>query len=389
MRLKHNHIAVSIVVLTIARIVVNITRRFTYPFLPAIGRELGVSLAQVQGAVAVQGGVGIFSPLFGPLAERYGRKRVLLSTLVVIVCASGLGFAAPRFGPFVLVMVLFGLAKAVYDPAMQAYIGDTVAYARRARAIGVTELAWSLALIIGAPLVGYVLGTSGLRAVFALLLAASVGALLLLWATLPADHPHPSARATGLHDAWRVVRGSRAARAAVLFSVMFVVANEILLINYGVWMERTFALSLVGLGAATVVIALAEVVGEALVTAFADRLGKRRLVVACVLLACACYVALPHLDFSLGASLLGLFALFVLAEAAIVASVALFTEALPGARSVMMSSNVAAHSLGRLVGAQAGMVIYGVSGSFALIGIVAALVGALAAGVLWVQFDQD
>lgn len=389
MKLNQNPLAVSIAALTFARIVVNVARRFAYPFLPAIGRELGAPLADVQNAVAGQGGIGVLSPLLGPLAERYGRKRVLLAALALIAGAGAVGVAAPQYGPFLLVMLLFGVAKAMYDPAMQAYVGDAVAYTRRARAIGVTELAWSLALVIGAPLAGYLLDTSGLRAVYAVIVAASLGALALLWATLPADRPRAETHANHLREAWRAMRGGRAAQAGVLFTVLFIVANETLLINYGVWMERTFNLSLTSLGAASVTIALAEIAGEALVTAVADRLGKRRLVLGCALLACASYVVLPRLSFSLGASLAGLFVLFVGVETAIVASIALFTEALPQARSVMMSSNVAAAAFGRLAGAQLGIWVYGASGRFDLIGGLAALIGGAAAVVLWARFDQD
>ncbi len=390
MKLTRDHIAVSIAALTFARVVVNITRRFAYPFLPAIGRELGAPLTDVQGVVAGQSGIGILSPLLGPLAERYGRKRVLLAALALIAAASALGIAAPQFGPFLVAMLIFGVAKMTYDPAMQAYIGDAVAYARRARAIGVTELAWSFALVIGAPLTGYLLDTSGLRALFAAILGASLGALVVLWVALPADRPHATTRANNLREAWRTMRSSRVAQAGVAFSVLFAAANEILAINYGVWMERSFAgLSLTSLGAATVTIALAEAVGEALVTAFADRLGKRRLIFGCILLACVSYVVLPRLSFSLSLALAGLFILYLCVETAIVASIALFTEALPQARSVMMSSNVGAYSLGRLVGAQVGILIYSMSGSFEMVGGAAAIIGAVSAGVLWARFDQD
>lgn len=380
----------SVLILAAARVVVNITRRFAYPFLPAIGRRLGAPLSDVQSVVAMQGGVGVFSPLFGPLAERYGRKRVLLGALALIVAASGFGLVAPQFGPFVLVMLAFGAAKMIYDPAMQAYIGDAVPYVRRARAIGITEMAWSLALVVGAPAAGYLLDVSGLRAVFAVLLAASLGALALLWLALPSVHnAGDRRRGVGLGEAWRIMRDSRAALAGVGFSMLFVVANEMLMINYGAWMEFSFDLPLALVGAATVTIAVAEVVAEVLVTGFADRLGKRRLVLGCALLACAIYPVLPWLSFNLWLSLGGLFSLFVLVEVAIVASVALFTETLPHARPVMMSSNVAAHSLGRLAGAHAGMLVYELSGSFALTGLLAAGTGLGSVLVLWCWFDGE
>ena len=54
--------------------------------------------------------------------------------------------------------------------------------------------------------------------------------------------------------------------------------------------------------------------------------------------------------------------LFIFVEIAIVASVSWFTEIMPEARAVMMTGNVAAHSLGRTAGALLGGAVYSIGG---------------------------
>lgn len=71
---------------------------------------------------------------------------------------------------------------------------------------------------------------------------------------------------------------------------------------------------------------------------------------------------LPLTGFSLIAFLAALFGVFVAVEIAIVASIPMFTEVLPEARAVMMSSNAGAQSCGRFIGAFLGGVLYQVSG---------------------------
>ncbi len=352
-----------VLTLTFSRLVVNTCRRFAYPFLPALARELAVAPAALQGVLAVQGGAGVLSPLAGPLAERHGRRRLMLAPLAAMAVVAGAAAVIPGPATFVVALVAFGAGKMVHDPALQAYLGDRVPYARRGLAMGATELSWAGSLLLVSLLTGRLLEAGGARllaGVWGLLLAA---AALAVARWVPADAPAGGAapRATSPGAAWRVVRGSRAARGALGFSLLLVVANEAFFINYGLWLERSFGLSLAAVGAATLTIAAAEASGELVTMALADRLGKRRLALAGAVLSVPAYLALPLLPGGLPVALAGLFALFLCVEVAIVASIPLFTAVLPGARAVMMSGNMGAHSLGRLGGATLGGALWAVA----------------------------
>ena len=61
------------------------------------------------------------------------------------------------------------VGKYVIDPAVLAHLSDVVPYARRGRALALTELSWSLAFILGVPAAGFLLGRFGTRAPFAVL----------------------------------------------------------------------------------------------------------------------------------------------------------------------------------------------------------------------------
>lgn len=367
----------TVLLLTLARLFTNMTRRFYYPFIPEISRSLDVSRGQVQTVVASQAGVGIISPLLGGLAERYGRKRIMVAALLGFTLAALLGFLIPdRYSVFYLVMVVWGLCKWLFDPAMQAYISERVSYLRRGLAIGVTELAWSGALVVSAPLTGVLLGLDGLQWVYGMLLACNSLGLLIVWRFVPSDVP-TGQQATGMpfSQSARILLGSRPALAALGFSILLYAANEMLLINFGVWMESTFDLSLESLGLVTLAtIATAEIIGEGVVVVYSDRIGKRRLALLMTFLSALGYLALPHLNFALPAAMLGVFYIFVTVEIAIVSSIPLFTEVLPQARAVMMSSVVASQGVGRFTGAFLGGALYAAF-SFPWVGLGACLLG--------------
>lgn len=375
----------AILLLTIARIIVNITRRFAYPFLPTISKELSVSLTSAQTVVATQAGIGITSPLVGPFSDQVGRKRTIVLCLSALAMLALIGFFHPVFWVFAVAMIGFGVVKMLYDPTMQAYIADRVPYRQRGLALGVTELSWAASLIIAAPVAGWLLADYGLSAIFLALAVVSGGVTLLIWRGLEGDSPDEGVkfkRITPL-EAWRTLSTNPAALGAIGYSMTLVMANEILLISYGAWMERSFDLAVTALGLVTIVIAVAEVVGELSIIRLVDTIGKRRMALGGAFFSSILYLILPNLTFSLVITLVGLFILFVFVEIAIVASIPLFTEILPHARAVMMSSNVAAHSLGRLLGGLLGGIIYGLADDFRLSGIAALIIGLLAVFCLY------
>lgn len=390
--ITRGELARSLIVLTLTRLIVNMGRRFPYPFLPKIARQLSVPLADVQAVMATQGGIGLASPLFGPLGERYGRKRVMIGALALMLAGSGVGALFPQFGVIAAMLLLLGVAMMLFDPALLAYIGDRVAYTRRGLAIGVVELSWAGSLVVSAPLAGFLLERYGLPAVFLMIGIGNLVALVAVVTLIPADHPGstgaPVRRGLSPLTTWRIIRESPAALGALGFSVLLSGANEVFYINYGASMERSFGLDAATLGLVSIVIAAAEVIGELLVITVSDRLGKRRLTLIGAVGSAAMYALLPQLSFSLPATLVGLFVLFVGFEMSIVSSLPLFTEVLPNARSVMMSSNVAAHSIGRMGGALLGGALLAATGSVPFIGIVSLALGIGAFALLWWRVSE-
>jgi len=383
--LRKNNPIVFIVALTVSRLIMNMTRRFAYPFASQIAAQLGVPLAAIQNVIAVQAGVGIASPMFGPLSERYGRKWVMVGALLVMAIVSAAGALLPRFWVFAVLMLTFGVSKMIFDPALLAYVGDRIPYNRRALAVGTTELSWAGSLFVIAPLAGFLLqGGYGVQAVFAAFAGLALIGVLLIAIFIPADRPeHHEVKIVTPLDAWRILRSSPVALAALAYSFLLVTAHELMFINYSPWMEASFRITTSELGVVTTVIAAAEVLGEFIIIGFADRLGKRRMALGGALLAALGYVVLPTLAFSLVATMVGLFLIFLFIEIAIVASIPMFTEILPHSRAVMMSSNVSLHSLGRLTGAAVGSLLLRQTGSFGVVCLIATGIGLAAFAMMW------
>lgn len=388
---KPNRLQLSfqIAVLTVARLFINTGLRMAYPFLPEFARGLGTTDQAVARLVSIRSFAGMLSPLFSPLSERYGR-RVAVTISVALFSAGCLLVAIwPSYWMLGLGLAAIGVGKVIFDPAMQAYLGDIVPYHQRGRALSITELSWAGAFFLGVPMVAFVIARWGWQAPFLGLGVLGLGSLVLLWRVLPPAQNHGS-QLKGLKDLFRTIPQHPVMLAAAVYVMLAMGANEILLIVYGRWMESSFGLDLGALGLATTVIGAAEITGEIVTALAVDRIGKRRFIIFFGLITAVIYFLVPFTSVSLAAALVTLFALFLCFEMTVVGGVPLMTELVPTARSVVLSVVLAASSLGRAVGALAGPALWDWAG-FQWLGVVSAVVMALAVLTLalWVREGDE
>ncbi|MGD8399118.1 MAG: MFS transporter, partial [Anaerolineae bacterium] len=283
-------------IIFVARTVLNTGYRIIYPFLPAIARGLGVSLATATGLVSMRLLSGLVAPFIGPVADRQPRRRTMVIAIVTFVLACALIVASGSLatGSAMILLVgaafaLLGIAKVVFDPAVHAYMGDSVPYDRRGRAVGIVELAWSGAWLLGVPASGFLMEVLGWQAPWIALVGLGLAGAILIQVGLPAGRPPapPGGYAQGVR-ATLVTWASLLRRPRVLWllatSLLLTMAQEIPFIVYGAWLESSFGLSLSTLGLASIVVGVVEAVAELGTTVLTDRLGKPRSVLGGLLL---------------------------------------------------------------------------------------------------------
>lgn len=369
-------------VILFSRTILNSSYRIIYPFLPAISRGLGVSLTAVSLLITVRSFVGLSSPLFGPVSDRYGRRVMMLSGLALMVAGALLLAGAPLYQAALLAFALFGIAKAIYDPALQAYVGDWIPYHRRGRVMGIIEFSWAAAWLLGVPVAGYLIEFQGWQAPFVVI--AVLGLLsIFLTRRLPSPDREDDGR-VDLH--WRALLSDRNALGALIMSGLMVFANENIFVVYGAWMESTFGLSVSGLGLASIVIGGSEIVAEGSMAAFVDRIGKKRAVAGGMLLTAGAYLLLPAMTRSLAVAMVGLAVVFVAFEFTIVSSLPLVSELTPATRGTLMALNVAALSGGRMLGSVTATPLW-LHGGMVLNGVVSAgaALASLTVLVVWIR----
>ncbi|MEU6133104.1 MFS transporter [Saccharopolyspora sp. NPDC047091] len=219
----------AVQVLLVNQLGVNIGFYLLIPYLAGyLGHDLGMSAALVGVVLGVRNlsQQGLFL-IGGSAADRLGARRVIIAGCALRTVGFGL-FALGGSVPVLLAAsVLSGLAGALFNPAVRAYLARE-AGERRAEAFSLFNVFANTGALIG-PLLGSALvligfTTSALVAalVFALLTAAQIAVL-----------PHrdvPPSRGTVLGD-WRGVLGDKR---FVLFTLaltgMFALQNQLYLV---------------------------------------------------------------------------------------------------------------------------------------------------------------
>ena len=167
------------------------------PALPAIGRSLGADTASVQLTLsAFFIGLAFGQAIYGPLADRFGRKGPLYFGLIVYIAASiGCALAAD-IEALIGLRLLQALGGCVGIVIARAVVRDLYGHQESARMFSVLMLVMGVAPILAPLLGGYVLIWLGWRAIFWVLalfgLSCLIAAALILPETRPAHTVKPN-----------------------------------------------------------------------------------------------------------------------------------------------------------------------------------------------------
>lgn len=180
------------------------------PSLPQIGSTFAVSHPNdVQQVVtSYMLGLAFGQLVWGPVADRLGRKGPLLAGLLVFAAASVLSVAATSFGMLVGARVLQGFGGAAARVISVAIVRDLYAGRHMARVMSTVMMVFITVPIL-APAVGQVVADIGSwRSVFYVLFA--VAAIGIAWSALRLPETAKDGRATRLTTAIFAVLRTRA-----------------------------------------------------------------------------------------------------------------------------------------------------------------------------------
>jgi predicted MFS family arabinose efflux permease len=349
----------QILILLVGRLTLNTAFRVVYPLLTFLATGLHIDLATASLLITAQVAATLISPLGGSLADAYGERTTMIGGLLLFCLGAAVCAIAREFMLFMVGYGVIGLATALYHPSAQAYASARTPYAQRGRVLGILELSWAFAALIGVTSLSWLIGIDDTWApAFWALFVVGVLSLLGTIIELP---PVPHMRQARQADAPRLNRHALAQPsviAALLCMFCTLLAAELIFVVYAGWIEADFGATTEQMALVFGLLGFVELAGSSGSTLLVDRIGKRRTVLVAFSVVAMFQALLPISAGNWGLFLL-LFLLFDLwFEFAIVSVFPLISGILPEARGTMLSLSVAAIGLGRVVGSLVGPLIW-------------------------------
>ena len=284
---------------------------------------------------------GLATLLVGRHLDAGREKRIMVGALGVIAASSLLALVG-TLEVFAVSYVLLGIGVALYTVAGHAYLSRRVPFERRARTIGIFEVSWASALLIGAPLVALLIGWFGWRGPFvAFAVASMVVAFVVLGSKdateLPVEREGSAPERRLTVDAWIVIAASAAIGFAGLTTVVIA----------GTWLDNDLGVSTGGIGLVAMAFGAAELIASSSSALVADRAGPNRSARLALLTAIVGSAVMSQAGGSLAVGAVGLVLFFLGFEFAIVTSFSLVSEAMPSARGKTLAANNAIGTLSR------------------------------------------
>lgn len=156
------------------------------PSLPGMARQFQLEPSILSWAFTLYALFNLLSlPVLTGLADRFGKRRVLLFSLGLFSLSSFMASQADHFGLVLVSRALSGIAVSGIFPLAPSLVGDHIPDGRRGRALGLIGASFGISLFAGPLLAGLLLDGHGWQSLFFLATLLGLAALTLVLIFLP------------------------------------------------------------------------------------------------------------------------------------------------------------------------------------------------------------
>jgi len=353
-----------ILVLGLAGFIVMADNWVVSPLLPTVAREFSVDPARAGVLIAAYMlPFGLFQLLYGPLADRFGKLRVVTISLALFTVATALCASATGLADLTAFRALTGVFAAATMPVSLALISDLVPMQGRQKAIatfmGIAFLGQATSMTIG----GTIAALTSWRGVFIVYAAVAVVIVIALFVTTRGM----AAQLKGdPNSEFLRPYGRLLAHAPSLRTYLVVFAEGLLILGSfsyaGAYADKALGLQTFAIGLLMAVFGIGVIGGSRLSGRLAQRIGRPRLVALGLGSAAAGDFLLAVLGSHLAAFAVGILLLglgFMFAHSSLLTTATQFAEKARGAAmSLIAFAFMVGGSLGTMLG---GRIILGAS----------------------------
>lgn len=247
------------------------------PILPAISQNLNIDIARAGLLItAYMIPFGFFQIVFGPLADRFGKKQVITFSIVAFTIATGLCAFGSSLGNLAIFRALTGAFAASVMPISLAMIGDIFPMKERQGAIGtfmgISFLGQGLSMAIGGT-IAYFLNWRGVFGIYAAFALVPTFLLIKNYKKLPSEK-HPDSKIFAPYLKLLGTSRSLFTYIIVLLEGLFIVGS----FSYaGAYISKTYGFNYFYIGLIMTAFGIMTVIGGRLSGKIAQKVGARKI----------------------------------------------------------------------------------------------------------------
>src|SRR5882724_12927994 len=182
-----------VIALALTALVTPLAVHLFFPVIPAVKAALGLTDAHAQLTFSISlFGMAFATLFYGSLSDRYGRRPVLLSGLVLFLFGSAVSLMAETVNALVLGRLVQAIGAGCALTLVRAIARDAYRAEQLVRAIAYLTMFGTLGPMVSPFIGGVLTDTLGWRSVFAFSLMA--GGAITLTAYLAMYETHPAAK---------------------------------------------------------------------------------------------------------------------------------------------------------------------------------------------------
>lgn len=249
------------------------------PILPAIAQNLNIDIAKAGLLItAYMIPFGFFQIVFGPLADRFGKKQVITFAMAMFVLSTGLCALGYGITSLAVFRALTGIFAASVMPISLALIGDIFPMSERQGAIGtfmgISFLGQGLSMAIGGT-IAYFLNWRGVFGMYAAFALIPTFLLIKNYKALPSER-HPGNKIFAPYLKLISTSKSLFTYIIVLLEGLFIVGS----FSYaGAYISKTYGFNYFYIGLIMTAFGIMTVIGGRLSGKIVKKTGAKKLVI--------------------------------------------------------------------------------------------------------------
>jgi MFS transporter, DHA2 family, methylenomycin A resistance protein len=159
---------------------------FQIPAMPVLTEEFGIPVA-IAGLISLFYYMGhtVFAPMFGNIADKVGRKKIIMLGLTIFVASEFIAAMSINFPMFLAARLAQGIGAACVVPASLAYASFLFPAEKRGMPLGIAAAIGTLGAAAGGILGGLLIKSFGWQSIYLVSGTLSLLGMILIYFTLP------------------------------------------------------------------------------------------------------------------------------------------------------------------------------------------------------------